>query len=69
LPHRYLLVEPADRDVERLKQIDSTVQKLGRGEQVYAWPSEENPKLVIYMASKRPRAVTQGEGHDPSWKR
>jgi hypothetical protein len=57
--HRYLLVEPGDKDVHRRRQIDHELELMGPSEVVYSWPSEKQAELVLYRSSKR-KVLTSG---------
>jgi hypothetical protein len=51
--HRYLLVEPADKDRHRLQLIAHEKQRMGTAEAVFSWPNERNPELLVYKSSKK----------------
>jgi hypothetical protein len=57
--HRYLLVEPADRDLHRCRQIEHEKELMGAAEVVFTWPNADQPELILYRSNKR-RVLSSG---------
>ncbi len=63
----YMVIEPGDPDEERNRIIKTVSDRFGLGEQVYAWPDQAKPRVVVHRVEERkgPSSLVTGPVEQP----